>query len=119
MQTSDVIFLSHKGILLLNNSNSFAVEICKTCSRLPCCFAKLTARELDLKQDQMPYEKRDHALFTAFAPFNDPRYAISVIIEHGGCGSSGAAPLAKGVIKRLIDNHPMRLKYTNLRESLV
>ena len=52
-------------------------------------------RELDLKQKDLPYERRDHALFTAFAPYKNPRYAFSVIIEHGGTGSSIAAPIAK------------------------
>ena len=57
-------------------------------------------RELKLKNEDLPYEKRDHALFIAFAPYKNPRYAISVIIEHGGSGSSGAAPIAKKVIKK-------------------
>jgi len=68
-------------------------------------------RELKLKNIDLPYEKRDHALFTAFAPYNKPRYAISIIIEHGGSGSSGAAPIAKKVIKKVIDRHKVRKKY--------
>ena len=51
-------------------------------------------RELKLKNIDLPYEKRDHALFAAFAPYKKPRYAISVVIEHGGTGSSAAAPIA-------------------------
>ena len=72
---------------------------------------KITAkqRELDLKQSQLPYEERDHALFTAFAPFDNPRYALSVVIEHGGSGSSGAAPLVKTLIKKLIDKNEERM----------
>ena len=68
-------------------------------------------RELKLKNEDLPYEKRDHALFIAFAPYKNPRYAISVIIEHGGSGSSGAAPIAKKVIKRILDRHELRKKY--------
>ena len=68
-------------------------------------------RELKLKQSDLPYERRDHALFTAFAPYKDPRYAISVVIEHGGTGSSGAAPIAKKVIKKVLDRHKIRKKY--------
>ena len=49
-------------------------------------------RELEIKNEDLPYEQRDHALFVAFAPFKDPRYAISVVIEHGGSGSKAAAP---------------------------
>jgi len=68
-------------------------------------------RELKLKNEDMPYEKRDHALFIGFAPYKNPRYAISVIIEHGGSGSSGAAPIAKKVIKKVLERHELRKKY--------
>ena len=68
-------------------------------------------RELKIKNKDLPYEKRDHALFTAFAPYKKPRYAISVVIEHGGSGSSGAAPIAKKVIKKVLDRHQLRKKY--------
>ena len=73
---------------------------------------KITAeeRELKLKQHEIPYERRDHALFTAFAPYQNPRYALSVVIEHGGTGSSGAAPLAKKLIKKVLDRHNLRQK---------
>ena len=68
-------------------------------------------RELKLKNKDLPYEKRDHALFIAFAPYKKPRYAISVVIEHGGTGSSVAAPIAKKVIKKVLDRHQLRKKY--------
>jgi len=68
-------------------------------------------RELKLKNKDLPYEKRDHALFVAFAPYKNPRYSISVVVEHGGTGSSVAAPLAKKVIKKVLDRHELRKKY--------
>ena len=68
-------------------------------------------RELDLKNKDLPYEKRDHALFVGFAPYKNPRYAISVVIEHGGSGSSGAAPFAKKILKKVLDRHKERKKY--------
>ena len=68
-------------------------------------------RELDLKQKDLPYKKRDHALFTAFAPYKNPRYAFSVVIEHGGTGSSVAAPIAKKVIRKVLDRHQLRQRY--------
>jgi len=68
-------------------------------------------RELELKNKDLPYKFRDHALFTGFAPYQKPRYAISVVIEHGGAGSSGAAPVAKKVIKKVLDRHKERKKY--------
>ena len=52
-------------------------------------------RKLEVKQNEIDYLERDHALFVAFAPYDDPKYAISVLVEHGGSGSSAAAPIAK------------------------
>ena len=68
-------------------------------------------RRLELKNEDLPYEKRDHSLFVAFAPYKYPRYSISVLIEHGGPGSSGAAPIAKKIIKKILDRHKIRKKY--------
>ncbi len=65
-------------------------------------------RELEVKNEDLPYEDRDHALFVAFAPYTDPRYAISVVVEHGGSGSKSAAPIAKKVIKKVLERHPLR-----------
>ena len=65
-------------------------------------------RKLDLKQSQIEYKNRDHALYIAFAPYKDPRYSISVLIEHGGSGSKAAAPLASKLIKKIIDRHKVR-----------
>jgi penicillin-binding protein 2 len=50
------------------------------------------------RQDQLPWNRRDHALFVAYAPDTDPRYAVSVVVEHGGGGSSVAAPIARDII---------------------
>ncbi len=55
-------------------------------------------RELDLKTSEIPYEERDHALYVAYGPYKNPRYAVSVIVEHGGSGSVTAAPIAKKII---------------------
>ena len=68
------------------------------------------ARELDLKTSQIPYEERDHALYVAFGPYKNPRYAVSVFVEHGGSGSSTAAPIAKKLFKLIIDRHELREK---------
>ncbi len=65
-------------------------------------------RKLDLKQSQIEYKNRDHALYIAFAPYKEPRYSISVLIEHGGSGSKAAAPLASKIIKKIIDRHGKR-----------
>ena len=46
----------------------------------------------------LPWERRDHALFVSFAPYDKPRYAVSVLVEHGGGGSVAAAPIARDVL---------------------
>jgi len=68
------------------------------------------ARELDLKTSEIPYNERDHALYIAFGPYKNPRYALNVVIEHGGSGSSTAAPIAKKLFKLIIDRHKFREK---------
>ena len=65
-------------------------------------------REAEIKQNEIVYEDRDHALFVAFAPFHNPKYSISVIVEHGGSGSSAAAPIAKKVIKHVLEKDEAR-----------
>ena len=66
------------------------------------------ARELDLKTSQIPYKERDHALYIAFGPYVNPRYALSILVEHGGSGSKAAAPIAKELFKLIIDRHEFR-----------
>ena len=67
-------------------------------------------RELDLSTFEIPYNERDHALFIAFGPYKKPRYSLSIVIEHGGSGSSTAAPIAKKLFKLIIDRHEIREK---------
>jgi penicillin-binding protein 2 len=50
------------------------------------------------KNEDLPWERRDHALFVGYAPVHAPRYAVAVIIEHGGGGSKVAAPVARDVL---------------------
>ena len=66
------------------------------------------ARELDLNTSEIPYNERDHALYIAFGPYKNPRYAVSIVVEHGGSGSSTAAPIAKKLFKLIIDKHELR-----------
>ncbi|MGP6088192.1 penicillin-binding protein 2 [Antarctobacter jejuensis] len=47
--------------------------------------------------DDLPWERRDHALFVNFAPYDAPQIAVSVVVEHGGGGSTAAAPIARDV----------------------
>jgi len=55
-------------------------------------------RERGFRVESLPREWRPHALFVAFAPYEQPRYAISVVVEHGTSGSGAAAPLARDIM---------------------
>ena len=76
-------------------------------------------RELNLKTQDIPYNERDHALYIAFGPYKNPRYALSIVIEHGGSGSSTAAPMAKKLFKLIIDRHELRNKIRTKRRLKV
>ena len=52
-----------------------------------------------IKNEDRPWKKRDHALFVGYAPASNPKYAISVVVEHGGSGSSVATPIARDIFK--------------------
>lgn len=59
------------------------------------------------RNEDLPWERRDHALFVAFAPVENPRFAIAVIVEHGGGGSTAAAPIARDILlQALYDGDP-------------
>ena len=73
-------------------------------------------RELDLKLEQIPYKDRDHALYVAYGPYINPRYALSIIVEHGGSGSKTAAPMAKELFKLIIDRDKLRKKQSNFED---
>ena len=51
------------------------------------------------KNEALPWKERDHALFAGFAPVDNPRYAIAVIVEHGGSGAHEAAPIARDILQ--------------------
>lgn len=60
------------------------------------------------KNEDLPWPQRDHALFVAFAPVHQPRYAISVVVEHGGGGSTYAAPIARDILIECQRRDPAR-----------
>lgn len=63
----------------------------------------LKEREEGIKsQDELPWELRDHGMFVAFTPVDNPRYAVAVVVEHGGGGSRAAAPLASKILKETL-----------------
>lgn len=56
-----------------------------------------------VKNEDLPWRRRDHGLFVGYAPFDNPRYAIAVIVEHGGGGSTAAARPARDILKRILE----------------
>ncbi|WP_439137107.1 penicillin-binding protein 2 [Planktotalea sp.] len=62
----------------------------------------------------LPWERRDHALFVNFAPFDNPEIAVAVVVEHGGGGSTAAAPIARDVtLQALYGEDPPLAAYPN------
>jgi penicillin-binding protein 2 len=61
-----------------------------------------------IKNEDKPWEERDHALFVAFAPYREPRYAVAVVVEHGGSGSKAAAPIARDIMAKALELDPSR-----------
>lgn len=62
-----------------------------------------------LSNSALDWERRDHALFISFGPVEDPKYACSVIVEHGGFGAAAAAPKAREMLKAAILKDPMSI----------
>jgi penicillin-binding protein 2 len=60
-------------------------------------------RERGFRVENMPREWRPHALFVAFAPYENPQYAVSVVVEHGTAGGAAAAPLAREVMTEVLN----------------
>jgi len=59
-----------------------------------------------IKSKDRPWIERDHALFVGFAPVREPRYAVAVVVEHGGSGSRAAAPVASDVLRETLRREP-------------
>lgn len=65
-------------------------------------------REGIKKESELPWRLRNHALFVGYAPHDNPKYAVAVLVEHGGGGSSVAAPLAGKILREAIMLDPTR-----------
>jgi penicillin-binding protein 2 len=62
-----------------------------------------------IRNEDLPWRRRDHGLFIAFAPYEAPRYAIALIVEHGGGGSTAAAKPARDILREILLRDPTRL----------
>jgi penicillin-binding protein 2 len=70
--------------------------------------AQERARGVRRNQD-LEWRLRDHALFVCFGPYDAPRYACVVVVEHGGGGSAVAAPIAADIMRRALLRDPLRM----------
>ncbi|WP_321831095.1 penicillin-binding protein 2 [Thalassovita sp.] len=72
------------------------------------------------RNEDLPWERRDHALFVNFAPYKDPKFAVAVVVEHGGGGSTAAAPIARDItLQALYDGEPPLEAYPKAARSKV
>ena len=60
-----------------------------------------------LKEHELPWHLRNHALFVGYAPHDNPKYAVAVLVEHGGGGSTVAAPIAKRILLDAVKLDPV------------
>ena len=76
------------------------------------------AQDEEYDEDITPKHLRDHALFVAYAPVEDPQIAVAVVVENGGSGSSAAAPVARKILDAyLIDEKPVAKQQPNQKET--
>jgi penicillin-binding protein 2 len=68
------------------------------------------------RNEQLAWNRRDHALFVGYAPYNDPVFAVAVVVEHGSSGSGTAAPIAKSVMDKALKLYPPTVITNNQEE---
>ena len=69
-------------------------------------------REKGFNSESLPWELRPHALFVAYAPYDAPRYALAVVVEHGNAGSAAAGPVARDIMIDVLTRDPAGRKAT-------
>ena len=70
-----------------------------------------------IDSSEKPWVERDHSLFVAYGPIEDPAYALAVVVEHGGSGSEVAAPLARDIMRETLTRDPCGLLERNVAED--
>ena len=64
------------------------------------------AREHGFRSENLPWEFRPHALFVAYAPYDAPRYAVALVVEHGNAGAAAAAPVVRDIMTSVLNRDP-------------
>ncbi|MFL2814029.1 MAG: penicillin-binding protein 2 [Candidatus Puniceispirillales bacterium] len=92
--------LGNKGVEMAGKTGTVQVRRISTIER--------ESEEGVIKNEDRIWEWRDHALYVGYAPMEKPKYAISVIVEHGGSGSSKAGPIARDIMEATIQDDPTK-----------
>ena len=71
-----------------------------------CAACRASCASTGFNSENLPWEFRPHALFVCFAPYDAPRYAVSVVVEHGNAGAAAAAPLARDIMIDVLTRDP-------------
>ena len=103
-ETLDIIRKALRGVVTEEGGTARILNW----SKFPIAGKTGTAQVVRLKKrtkniEDQPYKLRDHALFVGFAPYDDPKIAVVVIVEHGGFGARAAAPVALKVIETYLE----------------
>lgn len=101
----DTLKIVHEALHgVVNNPAGTAYWFART-KKVPISGKTGTAQVVALEKSEELDERRfkDHALFVAYAPSEDPKIALAVVVEHGGHGSSGASPKAKMIIEKYME----------------
>ena len=92
--------LGNKGVEMAGKTGTVQVRRISTIER--------ESEEGVIKNEDRIWEWRDHALYVGYAPMEKPKYAISVIVEHGGSGSSKAGPIARDIMEATLQDDPTK-----------
>ena len=109
-ETLDEVKKALSGVVNENGGTGWAAKS----SLVNICGKTGTAQVVGLKRDSkyLPEMFRDHAWFVAFAPYEAPEIALSVMVEHGGHGGAAAAPIAKRAIEAYMKGQRLENRQT-------
>lgn len=106
----DAVVMSEKGTARGSRINIEGMEMGGKTGTAQVRRITMQQREAGIKNSSLPWKYRHHALFVGYAPLHKPRYACAVVVEHGGGGSTSAAPLAKDILLEVQKRSPEKVK---------